>query len=215
VALQNLPVVFALDRAGLVGADGATHAGAYDIAYIRCIPNMSLACPADERECRQLLSTAFAQNHPVAVRYPRGAGVGAVPGRDLDTLPFGKGELRRQGKQLAILAFGTLLAPALEAAEKLDATVVNMRWVKPLDTELLAQIAKDHDRLVTVEEGCIMGGAGSAVLEALQQLNIQRSVLQLGLPDAFIEHGDPAKLLALQGLDAVGIEKSICQRWLD
>ena len=215
VALQNLPVVFALDRAGLVGADGATHAGAYDIAYIRCIPNMSLACPADERECRQLLSTAFAQNHPVAVRYPRGAGVGAVPGRDLDTLPFGKGEVRRQGKQLAILAFGTLLAPALEAAEKLDATVVNMRWVKPLDTELLAQIAKDHDRLVTVEEGCIMGGAGSAVLEALQQLNIQRSVLQLGLPDAFIEHGDPAKLLALQGLDAAGIAHSVRQRWGD
>ena len=215
VALQNLPVVFALDRAGLVGADGATHAGAYDIAYIRCIPNMSLACPADERECRQLLSTAFAQNHPVAVRYPRGAGVGTVPGRDLDTLPFGKAEVRRHGKHLAILAFGTLLAPALEAAEKLDATVVNMRWVKPLDTELLAQIAKDHDRLVTVEEGCIMGGAGSAVLEALQQLNIQRSVLQLGLPDAFIEHGDPAKLLALQGLDAAGIAHSVRQRWGD
>jgi 1-deoxy-D-xylulose-5-phosphate synthase len=213
VALQNLPVVFALDRAGLVGADGATHAGAYDIAFIRCIPNMSLACPADERECRQLLSTAYAQNHPVAVRYPRGAGVGAVPGRDLDTLPFGKGEVRRQGKQLAILAFGTLLAPALEAAEKLDATVVNMRWVKPLDTELLAQIAKDHDRLVTVEEGCIMGGAGSAVGEALQQLQINRPVLHLGLPDAFIEHGDPAKLLALQGLDAAGILASIQHKW--
>ena len=213
VALQNLPVVFALDRAGLVGADGATHAGAYDIAFIRCIPNMSLACPADERECRQLLSTAFAQNHPVAVRYPRGAGVGAVPGRDLDTLPFGKGEVRRQGKQLAILAFGTLLAPALEAAEKLDATVVNMRWVKPLDTELLAQIAKDHDRLVTVEEGCIMGGAGSAVGEALQQLQINRPVLHLGLPDAFIEHGDPSKLLALQGLDAAGIQASIQHKW--
>ena len=213
VALQNLPVVFALDRAGLVGADGATHAGAYDIAFIRCIPNMSLACPADERECRQLLSTAYAQNHPVAVRYPRGAGVGAVPGRDLDTLPFGKGEVRRQGKQLAILAFGTLLAPALEAAEKLDATVVNMRWVKPLDTELLAQIAKDHDRLVTVEEGCIMGGAGSAVGEALQQLQINRPVLHLGLPDAFIEHGDPSKLLALQGLDAAGIQASIQHKW--
>jgi 1-deoxy-D-xylulose-5-phosphate synthase len=213
VALQNLPVVFALDRAGLVGADGATHAGAYDIAFIRCIPNMSLACPADERECRQLLSTAYAQNHPVAVRYPRGAGVGTVPGRDLDTLPFGKGEVRRQGKQLAILAFGTLLAPALQAAEKLNATVVNMRWVKPLDTELLAQIAKDHDRLVTVEEGCIMGGAGSAVGEALQQLQINRPVLHLGLPDAFIEHGDPAKLLALQGLDAAGIERAILQRW--
>ncbi|PUE63057.1 1-deoxy-D-xylulose-5-phosphate synthase [Limnohabitans sp. 2KL-17] len=215
VALQNLPVVFALDRAGLVGADGATHAGAYDIAFLRCIPNMSLACPADERECRQLLSTAYAQNHPVAVRYPRGAGVGALPGRDLDTLPFGKAEVRRQGKQLAILAFGTLLAPALEAAEKLDATVVNMRWVKPLDTELLAQIAKDHDRLVTLEEGCIMGGAGSAVGEALQQLQINRPVLHLGLPDEFIEHGDPVKLLALQGLDAAGIERSVRQRWCD
>jgi 1-deoxy-D-xylulose-5-phosphate synthase len=215
VALQNLPVVFALDRAGLVGADGATHAGAYDIAYIRCIPNMSLACPADERECRQLLSTAYAQNHPVVVRYPRGAGVGTDPGRDLDTLPFGKGEVRRQGEKLAILAFGTLLAPALQAAEKLNATVVNMRWVKPLDVDLLAQIAQSHERLVTVEEGCIMGGAGSAVGEALQQLNLQRSVLQLGLPDEFIEHGDPAKLLALQGLDAAGIEAAIRQRWAD
>ena len=213
VALQNLPVVFALDRAGLVGADGATHAGAYDIAYIRCIPNMSLACPADERECRQLLSTAYAQNHPVAVRYPRGAGVGTEPGRDLDTLPFGKGEVRRQGEKMAILVFGTLLAPALQAAEALNATVVNMRWVKPLDVALLAQIAQSHERLVTVEEGCIMGGAGSAVGEALQQLDLQRSVLHLGLPDEFIEHGDPAKLLALQGLDAAGIEASIRQRW--
>jgi len=213
VALQNLPVVFALDRAGLVGADGATHAGAYDIAYIRCIPNMSLACPADERECRQLLSTAFAQNHPVAVRYPRGAGVGTEPGRDLDTLPFGKGEVRRQGEKLAILAFGTLLAPALQAAEKLNATVVNMRWVKPLDVELLAQIAQSHERIVTVEEGCTMGGAGSAVAEALQTLQITRPVLHLGLPDEFIEHGDPAKLLALQGLDAAGIQKSIQERW--
>ncbi|MEY4469838.1 MAG: 1-deoxy-D-xylulose-5-phosphate synthase [Pseudomonadota bacterium] len=215
VALQNLPVVFAVDRAGLVGADGATHAGAYDIAYIRCIPNMSLACPADERECRQLLSTAYAQNHPVAVRYPRGAGVGTVPEKDLQGLPFGKAEVRRCGEGLAILAFGSLLTPALQAAEKLNATVVNMRWVKPLDTELLAQIAQDHDRLVTLEEGCTMGGAGSAVTEALQALKINRSVLQLGLPDAFIEHGDPAKLLALQGLDAAGIEASIRQRWPD
>jgi 1-deoxy-D-xylulose-5-phosphate synthase len=195
VALQNLPVVFALDRAGLVGADGA--------------------CPADERECRQLLSTAFAQNHPVAVRYPRGAGVGTVAGRDLDTLPFGKGEVRRQGEKTAILAFGTLLAPALQAAEKLNATVVNMRWVKPLDVDLLAQIAQTHERIVTVEEGCTMGGAGSAVAEALQQMNVQRSVLHLGLPDVFIEHGDPAKLLSLQGLDAAGIEHSVRQRWGD
>jgi 1-deoxy-D-xylulose-5-phosphate synthase len=213
VALQNLPVVFAIDRAGLVGADGATHAGAYDIAFVRCIPNMSLACPADERECRQLLSTAYAQNHPVAVRYPRGAGVGAVPGSDLGGLPFGKGEVRRQGAHLAILVFGSLLAPALQAAEKLNATVVNMRWVKPLDTELLTQMALTHERLVTLEDGCIMGGAGSAVSEALQAANLVRPLLQLGFPDEFIEQGDPAKLLALQGLDAAGIEQSIRHQW--
>ena len=215
VALQNLPVVFALDRAGLVGADGATHAGAYDIAFVRCIPNMSLACPADERECRQLLSSAYAQNHPVAVRYPRGAGVGAVPLADLDPLPFGKGELRRTGRKVAILAFGSMLYPALKAAEALDATVINMRWVKPLDTELLAQVAREHERIVTVEEGCIMGGAGSAVSEALQALGLMRDLLQLGLPDVFIEHGDPVKLLSMQGLDAEGIERSMRQRWPD
>ena len=215
VALQNLPVVFALDRAGLVGADGATHAGAYDIAYIRCIPNMSLACPADERECRQLLSTAYAQNHPVAVRYPRGAGVGVTPLADLEGLPFGKGEVRRQGRKTAILVFGSLLYPALQAGEALDATVVNMRWVKPLDTELLTQIAREHERIVTVEEGATMGGAGSAVLEALQARGLLPAVLQLGLRDEFIEHGDPAKLLALQGLDAAGIEAAIRQRWPD
>ena len=213
VALQNLPVVFALDRAGLVGADGATHAGAYDIPYIRCIPNMSLACPADERECRQLLSSAFAQSHPVAVRYPRGSGAGVTPLPDLEPLPFGKGEIRRQGSRVALLAFGTLLYPALQAAETLDATVVNMRWAKPLDVELLLQVAASHDALVTLEEGSIMGGAGSAVLEALQQAGVSKPVLQLGLPDRFIEHGDPAKLLALQGLDAAGIEASVRQRF--
>ena len=213
VALQNLPVVFALDRAGLVGADGATHAGAYDIAFVRCIPNMSMACPADERECRQLLTTAYEQDHPVAVRYPRGAGVGAQPLASLEGLPFGKGEVRRQGERIAILAFGTLLYPALEAAEALGATVVNMRWAKPLDTELLLSIAASHDALVTVEEGCIMGGAGSAVCEALHAAGVQRPVLQIGLPDVFIEHGDPAKLLALQGLDAQGIERSIRERF--
>ncbi|GAB1386517.1 1-deoxy-D-xylulose-5-phosphate synthase [Melaminivora sp.] len=219
VALQNLPVVFALDRAGLVGADGATHAGAYDIAFIRCIPNMALACPADERECRQLLSSAYEQNHPVAVRYPRGAGVGQVPLVDLQALPYGKGELRRQGRQsgmrVAILAFGTLLYPALAAAETLDATVVNMRWVKPLDTELLLQVAREHEALVTLEEGSVMGGAGSAVCEALNAAGITLPVLQLGLPDVFIEHGDPAKLLALQGLDEAGIARAIVQRFGD
>ncbi|MDD2608676.1 MAG: 1-deoxy-D-xylulose-5-phosphate synthase [Giesbergeria sp.] len=217
VALQNLPVVFALDRAGLVGADGATHAGAYDISFIRCIPNMALACPADERECRQLLSTAFAQNQPVAVRYPRGAGAGVAPLHSLEPLSFGKGEIRRQrnhtdaaaGPRIAILAFGTLLYPALQAAEALNATVVNMRWAKPLDTALLLQVAADHELLVTLEEGAIAGGAGSAVLEALAAAQVQRQVLLLGLPDVFIEHGDPAKLLALQGLDAQGIEQSV------
>ncbi|TFI47543.1 1-deoxy-D-xylulose-5-phosphate synthase [Diaphorobacter sp. DS2] len=213
VALQNLPVVFALDRAGLVGADGATHAGAYDIAFVRCIPNMSMACPADERECRQLLTTAYEQDHPVAVRYPRGAGVGVAPLPGLEGLPFGKGEVRRKGRRIAILAFGTLLYPALQAAEALDATVVNMRWAKPLDTQLLLQVAAEHDALVTVEEGCIMGGAGSAVAEALAAAGVQRPLLQLGLPDAFIEHGDPAKLLALQGLDAAGMQRSITERF--
>jgi len=213
VALQNLPVVFALDRAGLVGADGATHAGAYDISYLRCIPNVSLACPADEAECRQLLSTAFAQDTPVAVRYPRGSGAGVPVGATLDALPFGKGELRRQGQRIAILAFGTLLYPALQAAEKLNATVVNMRWVKPLDVVLLLQVAASHDALVTVEEGAVMGGAGSAVLEALAHAGVAKPVLQLGLPDVFIEHGDPAKLLSLQGLDAAGIEAAVRARF--
>ncbi|MEY2948219.1 MAG: 1-deoxy-D-xylulose-5-phosphate synthase [Pseudomonadota bacterium] len=214
VALQNLPVVFALDRAGLVGADGATHAGAYDIAYLRCIPNMSVACPSDERECRLLLSTAYAQNHPVAVRYPRGAGVGVDAGTDLQTVPLGKAEIRRQGQGLCILAFGTLLYPALQVAEKLNATVVNMRWAKPLDQEMVLKMAASHDRLVTLEDACVMGGAGSAVCEALQQVGVLKSVLTLGLPDEFIEHGDPVKLMALQGLDASGIEKSIQAKWL-
>ena len=213
VALQNLPVVFALDRAGIVGADGATHCGAFDIAYTRCIPNMALACPADEGECRQLLTTAFGQDHPVTVRYPRGAGVGVQPGGELDELPYGKAQVRRSGHRVAILAFGTLLYPALEAAQRLDATVVNMRWVKPLDVELLARLAATHEAFVTVEEGVIMGGAGSAVGEWLAGAGSATALLQLGLPDHFIEHGDPAKLLALQGLDAAGIERSVRRRF--
>jgi 1-deoxy-D-xylulose-5-phosphate synthase len=176
---------------------------------------MSLACPADERECRQLLSSAYAQNHPVAVRYPRGAGAGVATLAGLESLPFGKGEIRRQGKGLAILAFGTLLYPALEAAEKLGATVVNMRWAKPLDVDLLRQVAAEHEALVTLEEGCLLGGAGSAVGEALQAAGLVKPLLQLGLPDVFIEHGDPAKLLALQGLDAEGIVASVSQRFPD
>ena len=213
VAIQNLPVVFALDRSGLVGADGATHAGAYDIPFLRCIPNMSLACPADENECRQLLSSAFEQTHPVAVRYPRGAGAGVAVQPGLVALPYGKGEIRRTGKGVAILVFGTLLYPALEAAAALGLTVVNMRWAKPLDLELLFKVAAEHEALVSVEEGAIMGGAGSAVSEALQAAGIVKPLLQLGLSDTFIEHGDHAKLLALQGLDAAGIQQAVQRRF--
>ncbi len=221
VAIQNLPVVFALDRAGLVGADGATHAGAYDIAYLRCIPNISVLTPADENECRQALYTAFVQQHPVAVRYPRGSGAGVAIQSEMTEIPFGKGEIRREstrnaaqpGRRIAILAFGTLLYPALAAAEKLDATVANMRFVKPLDVTLVTHLASRHDAIVTVEEGSVMGGAGSAVLEALAQARIEIPVLTLGLPDTFVEHGDPARLLAQCGLDAAGIEQSIQRRF--
>ena len=213
VALQNLPVVFALDRAGLVGADGATHAGAYDISYLRCIPNMSVLTPSDENETRQLLTSAFKQDHPTAVRYPRGSGAGVAVQPTLDTLPWGQGEVRRRGERIAILAFGTLLHPALAAAENLNATVANMRFVKPLDVALVTELARSHDAIVTVEEGCLMGGAGSAVQEALQAARIEVPVLSLGLPDEFIEHGDPAKLLSLCGLDAAGIEQSILKRF--
>jgi 1-deoxy-D-xylulose-5-phosphate synthase len=213
VALQKLPMVLALDRAGIVGADGPTHAGVYDIPFLRCVPQVSIACPADENECRMLLSTAHAQDHTVAVRYPRGAGVGTAQAAGLASLPFGKGEIRRQGKSVAILAFGTLLYPAIEAAKALNATVVNMRWAKPLDTELLLQIAASHQALVTVEEGALMGGAGSAVLEALQDAHIQLSVLRLGVPDVFTDHGDPVKIMSALGLDAAGIEASVRGRF--
>jgi 1-deoxy-D-xylulose-5-phosphate synthase len=213
VALQNLDVTFALDRAGLVGSDGATHAGNYDIAYLRCIPNMAVLAPSDEEECRKLLSTAFAHRGPAAVRYPRGAGMGVPTQTNLDTLPWGKGEVRLQGKRIAVLAWGSMLAPSLKAGEKLGATVANMRFVKPLDEALVLELARNHDVLVTVEEGCIMGGAGSAVTECLNAHGMVKEVLQLGLPDQFIDHGDPAKLLALQGLDAAGIAASIEKRF--
>lgn len=213
VALQNLPVVFALDRAGLVGADGATHAGAYDIAYVRCLPNCSMLTPSDENECRQALTTAFRQNHPVAVRYPRGSGVGATVETALTEWPWGKGVVRRRGKGIAVLAFGTVLHPALKAAEAFDATVVDMRFAKPLDAALIHELAQSHDAFVTVEEGCVMGGAGSAVGECLAAAGIVMPLLHLGLPDQFIEHGDPAKLLSLNGLDAAGIEAAIRQRF--
>ncbi|MEJ6001937.1 1-deoxy-D-xylulose-5-phosphate synthase [Paucibacter soli] len=220
VAIQNLPVLFALDRAGLVGADGATHAGNYDIAYTRCIPNMAVLTPADENECRQALYTGFQHDGPATVRYPRGAGVGVPVQKQMSALPWGKGELRResgraqgQGPRIAILAFGTLLFPCLQAAEQLDATVANMRFVKPLDDALVAELARTHDALVTVEDGCVMGGAGSAVLESLQAAGLNLPVLQLGLPDVFVEHGDPAKLMSQCGLDAAGIEQSIFKRF--
>ena len=215
VALQNLPVVFALDRAGLVGADGPTHAGMYDIAFTRCIPNMSVACPADEAECRQLLSTAYAQDHAVTVRYPRGAGVGTQVGTDLETLPFGKAEIRRQGQGVALLAFGPLLYEALKVAEGMNATVVNMRWAKPLDVETLKQIALSHDRLVTLEDATRKGGAGAAVLEALQDMGIAMPVLVVGFEDEFTEHGDPQKLMQHYGLTAPGIQKRIEDCWPD
>jgi 1-deoxy-D-xylulose-5-phosphate synthase len=213
VALQKLPVVFALDRAGIVGADGPTHAGAYDIAFVRCIPNCSMLTPSDENECRQALTTAFRQDHPVAVRYPRGSGIGVEIQPTLESWPWGKSVLRRQGQRLAILAFGTLLHPALKAAEGLNATVVDMRFVKPLDADAVLELARSHEGLITVEEGCVMGGAGSAVLECLAAAGLAMPVLQLGLPDRFVEHGDPAKLLSMCGLDAPGIERSILLRF--
>jgi len=214
VALQDLPVVFALDRAGLVGADGATHAGAYDIPFLRCVPNMILMAPADEAECRDLLTTAYRQNHPSAVRYPRGAGVGAVVSQELKELPLGRGEIRRQGKKVAILAFGTLLYPALDVAERIDATVANMRFIKPIDADLVCSLARTHDLLVTLEEGAIGGGAGSACLEVLAEQGIEVPCLQLGLPDRFVDHGDHALLMKECGLDVDGIQKAI-QKKLD
>ncbi|HEY6772560.1 MAG TPA: 1-deoxy-D-xylulose-5-phosphate synthase, partial [Oxalicibacterium sp.] len=213
VALQNLDVTFALDRSGLVGADGATHAGNYDIAYLRCIPNMVVMAASDENECRQMLSTAFQYNGPASVRYPRGSGIGAKVDKTLETIPLGTGEVRREGHGIAILAFGTMVAPALKAGDELDATVANMRFVKPLDVELIKRLAATHDALVTVEEGSIMGGAGSAVAEALAAEGIIKPLLHLGLPDQFIDHGDAGKLLSLCGLDARGIAASIRQRF--
>ena len=213
VALQNLDVTFALDRAGLVGADGATHAGNYDMAYLRCIPNMVVMAASDENECRQMLTTAYHYPGPAAVRYPRGAGVGAAIQQELSSIEIGKGVVRREGKDIAILAFGSMVAPSLAAGEELDATVANMRFVKPLDVELVKRLAKDHELLVTVEEGCIMGGAGAAVAEALAAEGLAKPMLMLGLPDKFIDQGDPAALLASVGLDAKGIAASIRQRF--
>ena len=209
VALQNLPVVLAIDRGGLVGADGATHNGAFDLSYLTCIPNMVVMAPADENECRAMLTTAFRIDGPTAVRYPRGTGPGATISQSLDSLPVGKGEIRRRGRGVAILAFGTLLTSALEAAETLDATVANMRFVKPLDHALVKELAESHDLLVSVEENSVIGGAGSEVARSLETQGLKTSLLRLGLPDQFVDHGDQMLLLAEIGLDAKGIQESI------
>ena len=209
IAIQNLPVLLAIDRGGLVGADGATHAGSFDLSFLRCIPNMTVMTPSDESECRAMLTTAYRMNTPTAVRYPRGSGTGVAVPPSLQTLPLGKGEVRRNGKGVALLAFGSMLAPALTAAESLDATVANMRFVKPLDEELVLRLAREHALLVTVEENVIQGGAGSAVSECLARHGVTVSVLHLGLPDTFIEQGEPAKLLAECGLDAEGLLRSV------
>jgi len=215
IAIQNLPVLLAIDRGGLVGADGATHAGAFDLSFLRCIPNMTVMAPSDENECRQMLTTAYRMNTPTAVRYPRGCGTGAAVQQALQGVPVGKGDLRRQGEKVAILAFGSMLTPSLQAAESLNASVANMRFIKPLDEELVLSLARTHRLLVTVEENTIQGGAGSAVSECLARYGVTVPVLHLGLPDTFIEQGEPSKLLADCGLDAAGMLKSIKDKLSD
>jgi 1-deoxy-D-xylulose-5-phosphate synthase len=212
VQIQNLPVLFALDRGGLVGADGATHHGAFDLSYLRCLPNMTVMTPADENECRQMLYTGFTLDTPAAVRYPRGSGPGVAIEKEMRALPVGKAEVRREGRRVALLAFGTLLKTALDAASELDATVVNMRFVKPLDDALVAQLARTHALLVTLEENVVMGGAGSAVAESLAAQGIVVPLLHLGLPDRFVDHGDQNQLLASVGLDREGVLASVRAR---
>ncbi len=209
ICLQNLPVLFAIDRAGLVGADGPTHAGSFDFSYLRCLPNMTIMAPADENECRQMLYTGFLHESPTAVRYPRGAGPGVAVEPTMQALPIGKAEVRRDGKRIALLAFGTMLAPALEAGEAFHATVVNMRFVKPLDEERVLELARTHDLLITIEENVVAGGAGSAVNECLLAAGQKTRIVNLGLPDRFIEHGNPKDQLARCGLDAAGIRRTI------
>lgn len=209
IALQNLPVVFAIDRAGLVGADGPTHAGSFDLSYLRCIPNMLVMTPSDENECRQMLYTAYQFDGPSAVRYPRGSGTGIETEQMMSALPIGRGVIKRQGHKLAILAFGSMVAPALAAAEELNATVADMRFVKPLDLELIEQLASQHTLIVTIEENTVSGGAGAAVMEALQLMGITIDTLCLGLPDEFIEHGVHETMLASCGLNPSGIVAAI------
>ena len=212
MALQNLPVVFAIDRGGLVGADGPTHHGTFDYSYLACIPNMVVMAPADEAECRRMLSTAFAHEDPSAVRYPRGGKTGAPPDRNFDTLPIGKAEIRRRGQAVALLAFGSLVPAALAAGEAIDATVVNMRFVKPLDADLIAELAGNHSLLVSIEENAAIGGAGSEVARVLSERGISTPLLRLGLPDRFIDHGEQGQLLAELGLDKDGIVRAITAR---
>ena len=212
VALQNLPVIFAVDRGGLVGADGPTHHGTFDLSYVTCIPNMVVMTPSDEAECRRMLSTAYALDCPSMVRYPRGSGTGAIPSTQLDTLPVGKGEVRRHGKGVALLAFGTLLAPALAAGDEIDATVANMRFVKPSDADLIVELAGNHSLLVTLEENAVIGGAGSEVERVLAERGLNVPVLRLGLPDRFIDHGEQGQLLAELGLDKDGIVHAVRSR---
>ena len=212
VALQNLPVVFAVDRGGLVGADGPTHHGTFDLSFVTCIPNMVVMAPADERECRQMLSTAYALDCPSMVRYPRGGGTGATPETSLDTLPVGKGEIRRQGKDVALLAFGSMVPTALAAGDELNATVANMRFIKPLDVDLIVELAGNHSLLVSIEENSVIGGAGSEIERALAERGIQIPFLQLGLPDRFIDHGEQGQLLAELGLDKNGIVRAVRAR---
>ena len=209
VALQNLPVLFAIDRAGIVGADGPTHAGLYDLSFLRCVPNMIIAAPSNENECRLLLSTCYQANSPSAVRYPRGTGTGATVSDGLETVEIGKGIIRREGEKIAIIAFGSMVAPSLTAAENLNATVADMRFVKPIDEELIVRLARSHDYIVTAEENAEQGGAGSAVLEVLAKHGICKPVLLLGVEDKVTEHGDPKKLLADLGLNAEAVEKRI------
>ena len=213
VALQNLPVLFAIDRAGLVGADGPTHAGAFDLSFLRCIPNMVIMAPSDEEECRRMLDTGYALNQPAAVRYPRGMGSGRQRGDSPAPLPLGKADTRRRGERIALLAWGSMLAPALAAGEALNATVIDMRFVKPLDQTLISQLAASHQLLVTIEENAIAGGAGSAVSEYLSgSHSAVPALMHLGIPDSFIEHGNHQQLLAEIGLDAEGIQQSVEQR---
>ncbi|WP_028110550.1 1-deoxy-D-xylulose-5-phosphate synthase [Ferrimonas futtsuensis] len=215
VGIMNLPVLFAIDRGGLVGADGQTHQGAFDLSYLRCIPNFTVMAPADANECRQMLYTGHMMDTPAAVRYPRGTGLKVEIQEEMEALPIGKAEIRRQGKELCIFSFGTLLPYALEAAEQLDATVVNMRFVKPIDEAIVQQMAGSHDRLVTLEENAIMGGAGSALVECMNRLKIAKPVLQLGLPDRFIEQGTQEEMHTVLGLDGPGILKQVADYFGD